>query len=63
MESELSLTLRGPASVHGIGNYAYEVLGKDNKPAFALYLADSGSEARRWTRHVAGYDWLHADQV
>lgn len=55
-----NLNVPGDPKLHGAGNDCLLVKGSDGKPAFALWLIDSGMYA---PKPVGGYDWIHVDQV
>lgn len=52
---------RGPADVHGVGNYRLDVLSPDGVEVdHALFFFDSGRYA---PPRIGGYDWVHIEQI
>lgn len=45
--------------MHGVGNYAYSIRGRDGKPAHALYIFDQGAYQDYPTILDGGYDFIH----
>lgn len=53
---------KGPATIHGCGNYVVPVYGADHKTAKALlYCIDSNDYPE--SKDYGTYDWIHFDQV
>ncbi|KAL8842667.1 MAG: hypothetical protein Q9170_000442 [Blastenia crenularia] len=59
-----SLSLSGPSSVEGVGNYYIEVLarGTSSHSALTLYLLDTHGYSPD-ERQFRGYDWLKKSQI
>ncbi|KAF2084287.1 Metallo-dependent phosphatase [Saccharata proteae CBS 121410] len=59
-----SLSLPGPSSISGIGNYYLEILapGTSQHSALTLYLLDTHSYSPDETQ-FRGYDWVKPDQI
>ncbi|HEY3266539.1 MAG TPA: metallophosphoesterase family protein [Armatimonadota bacterium] len=55
-----NINVRGPKDIHGVGNALLPIQGASGKPAFGLWLLDSGDYA---SGPAEGYDWIHTDQV
>jgi len=55
-----SLSLVGPSSIHGYGNY-YLKLQDQTTTKFHLYFVDSGDYSQY--AQVDGYDWIWPDQI
>jgi hypothetical protein len=62
-----SVVEEGPESLGGTGNYILEIVGKNAKPAAALYMLDSHAYPRlvqvRNCKAASQYDWLSFDQI
>ena len=53
---------KGPATIHGCGNYVVPVYGADHKTAKALlYCIDSNDYPE--SKDYGTYDWIHFDQI
>jgi len=58
-----SLTMHGPNTIPGVGNYYVEVLGHSTQyPALTLYLLDTHSYTPDENKYP-GYDWLKPEQI
>lgn len=52
---------RGDPAVSGMGNYYYNVMGKDDKPLMSLIMMDSNMYPE--DKSLEGYDNFHEDQI
>jgi len=55
------INVDGAKGIHGQGNKALPVYGRDGKPAAVVYVIDSNDYAV--DREVSWYDWIHFDQI
>jgi hypothetical protein len=59
-----SLSIAGPETIQGVGNYYVEVLARGNSKhsALTIYLLDTHAYSPD-ERNFKGYDWLKKDQI
>lgn len=61
MKSPMYVGDKGPSDIHGRGNSAIEIKGKNDAPAAIIYTFDSNDYQQN---HKLGYyDWIHFDQI
>ncbi len=59
--AQYSVFQSGPSNIHGVGNYAVDIVDEQNEPIYALIMLDSNT-TRQYEDGV-DYDYIYDDQI